>query len=317
MGRTGFMVSEIGFGAWGIGKSMWVGAQDEESNRALNTAADLGLNFVDTALAYGDGYSEQLVGAFIRNRPERIYVATKIPPKNGEWPARPESRIEDVFPADHIVSATEQSLKNLDVDCIDLQQFHVWNDRWAERQEWRGAVEKLKQQGKIRFMGISMNDNEPGNGIQAAETGLIDAFQLIYNIFEQSPQDHLIPYCVRKDIGVIARVPFDEGSLTGKIKPDTVFPPGDWRNRYFRGNRKKEVHERVSRLGFLFHDGVATMPEAALRFCLSNPGISTVIPGMRSTEHVKNNCAVSDGKSLPEQDLMALRSHVWPRNFYQ
>jgi aryl-alcohol dehydrogenase-like predicted oxidoreductase len=317
LGRTAFMVSEIGFGAWGIGKAMWVGADDEESLRALHLAADLGLSFVDTALAYGHGHSEQLVGSFVRQRQETIYVATKIPPKNGEWPARKESQIEEVFPPDHIVSATEKSLKNLGRDCIDLQQFHVWNDRWAERQEWRGAVEKLKREGKIRFMGISLNDNEPENGIQAAETGLIDSFQVIYNIFEQAPQDRLIPYCFSQDIGVIARVPFDEGSLTGKITPDTIFPDGDWRNRYFRGNRKKEVFDRVSRLGFLLHDGVETLAEAALRFCLSESGVSTVIPGMRTTEHVRSNCAASDGRALPRQDLVALRSHVWPRNFYQ
>jgi aryl-alcohol dehydrogenase-like predicted oxidoreductase len=222
-----------------------------------------------------------------------------------------------VFPPDYIISSTERSLKNLGIDCIDLQQFHVWNDQWATQQEWRSAVEKLKQEGKVRFFGISINDNEPENGIQAAETGLIDTFQVIYNIFEQAPQEQLTPYCQSKDIGVIARVPFDEGSLTGNITPDTVFPQGDWRNRYFRGDRKQEVHNRVSRLQFLLHDGVETLPEAALRFCLSNPGISTVIPGMRSSEHVQSNCAVSDGRALPQQDLMALRSHVWPRNFYQ
>jgi aryl-alcohol dehydrogenase-like predicted oxidoreductase len=202
------------------------------------------------------------------------------------------------------------------VDCLDLQQFHVWNDRWAGQHEWLKAMERLKAQGKVCHFGISINDHEPENGILAAETGMIDSFQVIYNIFEQTPQDRLFPYCREHDLGVIARVPLDEGSLTGRIGPDTTFPAGDWRHGYFKGNRRKEVADRVSRLRFLLHDGVKTLPEAALRYCLSNAAVSTVIAGMRSVEHVDENCRVSDGRMLPESDLLALRSHVWPRNFY-
>ena len=316
LGRTSYTVSEIGFGAWGIGGSMWIGAKDDVSLRALHRAADLGLNFIDSALAYGDGHSEQVTGRFLKERSERFYVATKIPPKNLEWPAAADSRLEQVFPSPHIVSCTETSLKNLGVECIDLQQFHVWNDWWAGRSEWRESVEKLKREGKVRHFGISINDYQPENGIAAAETGLIDCFQVIYNIFEQVPEQKLFPYCRVKDIGVIARVPLDEGALTGNITPDTTFPKGDWRNAYFAGERKREVMEHVERLRFLLHDGVQTLAEAALRFCLSTSAVSTVIAGMRTIEHVEENCRVSDRGPLPAEDLLALRSHAWPHNYY-
>lgn len=316
LGRTGYMISEMGFGAWGIGGSMWIGAKDDISLKALHRAADFGLNFVDTALAYGNGHSEEVVGKFLKERTERIYVATKIPPKNLEWPAADESTLEEVFPTSHIVASTERSLKNLRVECIDLQQFHVWNDRWAARAEWQEAVRKLKKEGKVRHFGISMNDCQPENGLLAAATGRIDSFQVIYNIFEQAPENKLFPYCQEKDLGVIARVPLDEGALTGSINPSTTFPEGDWRNEYFYGQRKREVMEHVERLRFLLHDGVETLAEAALRFCLSHPAVSTVIAGMRTVEHAEANCKISDGRLLPLDDLRALRSHVWPHNYY-
>jgi aryl-alcohol dehydrogenase-like predicted oxidoreductase len=316
LGRTEYMVSELGFGAWGIGGTQWIGARDDLSLRALHRAVELGLNFVDTALAYGNGHSERIIGRFLSETKDKMIVATKIPPKNLHWPAVDHSRLEEVFPAEHIIASTETSLRNLGVECLDLQQFHVWNDRWAPLPEWRRAVEKLKAEGKIRHLGISINDYQPENGLAAAETGLIDCFQVIYNIFEQTPEQRLFPYCEKNHIGIIARVPLDEGSLTGRIDENTSFPPGDWRNDYFSGNRKKEVVDHVGRLQFLIHDGVKSLPEAALRFCLSNPSVSTVIVGMRSIEHVEENCSISDGQPLPKDDLLALRSHQWPHNFY-
>jgi len=317
LGRTGFMISEIGYGAWGIGGSMWIGAEDEVSLRALHLAVDLGLNFIDTALAYGRGHSEQLVGRLLKERGERIFVATKIPPKNQVWPAPAGSRLEDLFPADYIEACTEKSLRNLAADGIDLQQFHVWNDEWAPREEWQDAVVRLKKAGKVRHFGISMNDYEAENGLAAAATGHIDAFQFIYNIFEQEPESVLLPYCRDHDIGAIVRVPLDEGGLTGKITPETTFPAGDFRNLYFRGRRRQEVADRVERLRFLLHDGAETLTDAALRFCLSHDAVSTVIAGMRTPDHVEANCRVSDGRGLPKADLEALRSHVWPHNFYR
>ena len=316
LGRTGFQVSEIGFGAWGIGRSMWVGAEDPTSLHALHRAADLGCNFIDTALAYGDGHSEALVGQFVRERKEVVHVATKIPPRNLVWPAAASARLADVFPADHIVRSTETSLRNLGVERIDLQQFHVWNDAWAEDRTWQEAVERLKRQGKVRHFGISINDYQPSNGLAAARTGLIDVFQVIYNIFEQAPERELFPYCAENDFGVIARVPLDEGALTGAITPETTFPKGDWRNRYFRGDRKREVAARVDRLRFLVHNGIGSLAEAALSFCLSNASVSTVIVGMRSLEHAEANCRVSDGRYLSPEDLDAVRAHAWPHNYY-
>jgi aryl-alcohol dehydrogenase-like predicted oxidoreductase len=316
LGRTGYVISEIGFGAWGIGAHMWIGAKDDVSLRALHRAADQGLNFIDTALAYGDGHSEQVIGNFLKARSERIYVATKIPPANYIWPAADDSALEEVFPSRHIVESTEKSLKNLDVECLDLQQFHVWNDRWTDNAEWQETAQKLKREGKVRHFGISINDYQPENCLLAAGTGIIDSFQVIYNIFEQSPEQRLFAFCRQNDIGVIARVPLDEGSLTGKINSNTAFPDGDWRNEYFRGNRRREVEEHVERLTFLLHDGVTSLAEAALRFCLSNPDVSTVIAGMRTVEHVEENCRLSDGRPLPTADLHALRSHAWPHNYY-
>lgn len=316
LGKTGYSVSEIGFGAWGIGGAMWIGAKDDESLRCLHRAADLGLTFIDTALAYGNGHSESLIGKFLKERSGEFRVATKIPPKNLRWPAAENSRLDEVFPAEHIISCTEKSLKHLGVDCLDILQFHVWNDKWAAQSEWQEAVRKLKSDGKVRHFGISMNDYQPENGISAAETGLIDCFQVIYNIFEQTPENKLFPYCLEKNIGIIARVPLDEGSLTGKVTPSTTFPAGDWRNQYFEGSRKQEAYEHAQRLQFLLHDGVNTLAEASLRFCLSHRAVSTVIAGMRKLEHVDQNCRISDGNSLPKADLQAIRAHSWPHNYY-
>ena len=315
-GATGWNVSEVGYGAWGIGGGMWQGGTDDESMRALSLAVDSGLNFVDTALAYNFGHSERLIGKLLKVRNERVYVATKIPPKNGAWPARPGSKLKDVFPSDYIVECTEKSLKNLTVERLDLQQFHVWSDEWADRDEWKGAVEKLIREGKVRHFGISINDHQPSNGLKAAASGLIDSFQVIYNIFDQSPEDELFTFCQKKNIAVIVRVPFDEGGLTATITPETTFPANDFRNRYFRGDRKKEIVERNNRLNNLLGAEATSLPELALRFCLSHPAVSTVIPGMRTAKHVDMNCAVSDRRNLSQSTMTSLRAHRWVRSFY-
>lgn len=319
LGRTGLEVSEIGFGAWGIGKSMWIGAEDDESLHALSRAIDLGLNFIDTALAYGDGHSEQLVGQVLKERDEGIYVATKVPPKNMQWPALAGTSYAEVFPTDWVLACTERSLRNLDVDQLDLQQFHVWLDEWAEEPEWHETVQMLKDRGLIRHFGISINDHQPANALAGIRTGLIDTVQVIYNIFDQSPEEELFPACQEHDVGVLARVPLDEGGLTGKITPATTFPKDDWRNSYFRDDRKQQVYERAQALEeLLVGSGVAgDLPEAALRFCISHPAVSTVIPGMRKIRHVEANCAVSDQGALPANILQELKTHAWPRNFYQ
>ncbi len=312
LGRTGISVSEVGYGAWGIGGVQWTGGDDEEAKRALNLAIDRGLNLIDTALAYGKGHSERLVGEVARARTESIAIATKIPPKNLQWPAK-SVPLEEVFPADYIVECTEKSLRNLGVETIDLQQFHVWHDNWAERTEWIEAIAKLRQAGKVRHVGISINDYQPTNVIKALRTGQIDAVQVIYNIFEQAPNDELYPVCQELNIGVLARVPFDEGGLTGAITPETVFPEDDFRSWFFRGDRKQKVFDRVEKLKGLLGAEAASLPELALRFTLSHDAVSTVIPGMRSTRHVESNIACSDGRKLSADLLERLKAFAWDR----
>jgi aryl-alcohol dehydrogenase-like predicted oxidoreductase len=315
LGRTNFQVSEIGYGAWGIGGIQWLGGTDDESLTALRRAIELGVNFIDTALAYGDGHSEQLVGQVVRGAGRNIYVATKVPPKNQLWPARAGVGIEAVFPYDYIVRSAEESLRNLKLDAIDLLQLHVWNPEWIDRDEWRRAFEDLKRDGKIRAVGLSLSDHDPDSGLGVIQTGLIDAVQVIYNIFDQGAARDLFPLAIKENIGVLARVPLDEGGLTGKIGADTKFPPGDFRESYFSGDRKRQVAEHVAALRRDLGDG-ADLPETALRFCLSHPAVSSVIPGMRTVRHVEANAALSAQGPLPEETLAVLKRHAWDRNFY-
>ncbi len=316
LGRTGIEVSEIGYGAWGIGKDAWLGAEDDESLKALNRAIDLGLTFIDTALAYGDGHSERLVGQVIKERDEEIHIATKIPPKNGVWPAPEGLHPDETFPGDYVRECTEQSLENLGVDSVDVQQFRVWQDEWVGEGSWMEAVEELKEEGKIKAFGVSINDHQPENALKLIETGIVDTVQVIYNVFEQSPEDELLPFCERHSVGVIVRVPFDEGALTGRITPDTEFDEGDFRNEYFRGDRKREVYERVQNIVSDLGISEDEMPEVALRYILSHPAVSAVIPGMRSVCNVEKNVAVGDSKGLPEEQVEKLKEYRWIRSFY-
>jgi aryl-alcohol dehydrogenase-like predicted oxidoreductase len=316
LGRTGFHVSEIGYGAWGIGGTQWLGADDRESRLALRHAIDLGLNFIDTALAYGEGHSEELVGEVVREADHKIYVASKVPPKNQLWPARPGIPIADVFPYEHIMQSTERSLKNLKLDSIDLQQLHVWNPEWIARDEWKRAFEDIKRTGKAQAVGVSINDHQSDSALEIIKTGLIDSVQLIYNIFDQSPEKHLFPLAIERDIGVIARVPLDEGALTGKIDQFTQFEPTDFRARYFQGDRKKQVAERVAAIQRDLHLSNGALPELALRFCISHPAVSCVIPGMRTRANVNFNCSIPGKGPLPEKVIAILRNHAWERNFY-
>jgi aryl-alcohol dehydrogenase-like predicted oxidoreductase len=316
LGRTGLEVSEVGYGAWGIGQSQWLGAEDDESLRALHAAIDGGLNFVDTALAYGRGHSEQLVGQVVAEREERVYVATKVPPKNQVWPAPDDATADEAFPGEWVRRCTERSLSNLDVDAIDVQQLHVWNDRWVGQGDWLEAVEALKGEGKIRFFGVSINDHQPANALALIETGVVDTVQVIYNVFDQSPEDELLGACAEHDVGVIVRVPFDEGALTGRITPDTDFPDGDFRAHYFRGDRRRQVFDRTQAIAEdlgVERDGLA---EIALRYVLSHDAVSTVIPGMRSVRNVERNLAAAEKGALSGAEVSRLKAHRWDRNFY-
>lgn len=314
LGRTGWQVSEIGFGGWGIGGTLWRGGEDPESLRALHEAVDRGVNFIDTALVYGDGHSERLIGQLLRERTERIYVATKVPPKNRVWPAR--GPLQEVFPRLHIIDSAHRSLKNLGVDRIDLLQLHVWNSDWLRESEWFETLSELQEQGIVSRFGVSLNDHQPQSGLELVKSGRVDTVQVIYNIFDQSPEDQLFPLCREHDVGVIVRVPFDEGSLTGQITPHTTFPKKDWRNLYFKGDRKQQVYGRVQRLQTLLDTEIRTLPELALLFCLHPEAVSTVIPGMRCVRHVRENTSVSDRPPLPPERREDLRAHRWIRNFY-
>jgi aryl-alcohol dehydrogenase-like predicted oxidoreductase len=315
LGKTGLEVSEIGYGAWGIGKTQWLGAEDDESLKALNRAIDLGLNFIDTALAYGNGHSERLVGQVVGEREETVYVATKIPPKNRVWPAPEGLDPDDVFPGHYVRECTERSLKNLGLESLDVQQFHVWQDEWVGKGSWLEAVEDLKREGLIRSFGVSINDHQPENAVKLIETGVVDTVQVIYNVSDQSPEDELLPLCRERGVGVIVRVPFDEGALTGRIGPETTFEE-DFRNDYFRGDRKREVQERVRAIVGELGASEDEIAEIALRYVLSNPAVSTVIPGMRSVRNVERNMAVGDGEGLPGDQVGKLKAHRWVRDFY-
>jgi aryl-alcohol dehydrogenase-like predicted oxidoreductase len=317
LGKTGLEVSEVGYGAWGIGKSMWIGAQDEDSLGALERAIDLGLNFIDTALAYGEGHSEQLVGRTVRGRSEPVHVASKIPPRNMRWPASGEDHVGEAFPGDWIRECTETSLRNLGLEAVDVQQFHVWHDNWLDQGDWLETVQALKQEGKIRYWGVSINDHSPATALKLVRSGHADTVQVIYNVFDQSPEDELFPAVAEHDVGVLARVPFDEGGLTGSITPASEFPPGDFRARYFRDDRKREVAERV--IAIVDDLGIAAdaIAETALRYILSADAVSSVIPGMRSIRNVERNCAAGDGRGLPPEQVRKLHAHRWERNFYR
>ncbi len=309
--RTEWQVAEIGYGTWGMGG--WSGSDDEESLRSLDLAVRLGCNFFDTAWVYGDGRSEKLLGRTIRaHRDQRLYVATKVPPKNMRWPARSDYSLDDTFPPDHIRAYTEKSLKNLGVDTIDVQQLHVWSDAWAGDERWRRAAEDLKREGKIRAFGISLNRWESWNGIRAIATGAIDCVQVVYNIFDQAPEDELFPACKEQRVAVIARVPFDEGSLTGTLTYESSWPRGDWRNLYFTRENLAATLKRVGRLRTLVPPGM-DLPELALRFILHHDLVTTTIPGMRKPRHVERNVAASEGTSLPDDLYRALREYRWDR----
>jgi len=311
LGRTGFKVSEMAHGLWGMGG--WSGSEDELSLEALQLAVDLGCNFFDTAWAYGNGKSDGMLGQILqRNAGKRLYAASKVPPKNLKWPGSSKDKYGDVFPADHVFKYADMIRKRLQVDSIDVLQFHVWDDSWAGEKEFRDTVEKLKRDGWIRSFGLSLNRWQPENGIKALRTGLVDAVQVIYNIFDQAPEDELFPVCEELNIGVIARVPLDEGSLGGKMTRDTKFPANDWRAKYFGPENLARTLDRVDKLSADLPAGLS-LPEAALRFILAHPAVSTIIVGMRKLDHVRQNIGLSEAGPLDRSILHKLKEHRWDR----
>jgi aryl-alcohol dehydrogenase-like predicted oxidoreductase len=318
-GRMGWQVSEVGYGMWGL--AGWTGSEDSESLASLERAVELGCNFFDTAWAYGDGHSEQLLGQVLRASAARrstggpghkLYVATKVPPKNRKWPSRREYSLDDCFPPDYIFEYVDRSLKNLGVETIDLIQLHTWEDHWLSDERMPKAIEQLRTSGKVRAFGISLNRWEPENGVKAVKSGLIDAVQVIYNIFDQNPEDELFPACRELRVAIIARVPFDEGSLTGRLTVDSKWPSSDWRSTYFVPENLKASVERANALKPLVPPG-SSMAEMALRFILDNADVSTTIPGMRKLANVEMNLASSDKEPLPRNLQAELRRHRWVR----
>lgn len=310
-GRTDWHVSEVGYGMWGM--AGWTASDDAQSSKSLDLAVDEGVNFFDTAWGYGEGHSEELLGELVRRHPlKKLYTASKIPPKNFQWPAKPEYSFEDSYPTEHIMEYTHKTLKNLGTEQLDLLQFHTWDDGWSNREEWQRAIEDLKASGKIAAIGISINRWEPENGLKALKTGMLDAVQVIYNIFDQAPVDELFPLCRELDIATIARVPFDEGTLTGNITKETTFPEGDWRGTYFVPENLISSVAHADALRPLIPDGM-TMAEMALRFILMNDNVGTTIPGMRKQKNVQANIATSDGNGLSKDVYEVLLKHRWDR----
>ena len=310
-GRTEWEVSEIGYGMWGMGG--WTGSDDEESLGSLRLAVELGCNFFDTAWAYGDGHSEHLLGRLVREFPDkRLYTASKIPPKNRIWPSRRGFLLDDVFPPEYIREYVYRTVENIGTGKVDLIQFHVWEDDWADDDRWSNALDGLKREGVIEAAGISINRWEPWNGVRTVRSGSIEAVQVIYNIFDQNPEDELFPACTEMDVAVIARVPFDEGTLTGKLTYESTWPEGDWRNTYFVPENLRSSVDHADALKPLVPEGM-DMPEMALRFILSNPVVATTIPGMRKLQHVRSNLSASDLGPLPDSLLAELKTHRWDR----
>ena len=310
-GRLGWQVSDIGYGMWGM--AGWTGSDDERSLASLHQAVELGCTFFDTAWGYGEGHSERLLGQVVRAHPDvRLYTASKIPPKNRQWPSQRGMRLDDVFPADYIDEYANKSLENLGIATLDLLQFHVWEDEWAQDDRWWRAMASLRDQGLIGGIGVSVNRWEPTNVVETLRTGQVDAVQVIYNVFDQAPEDELFPLCQELDVAIIARVPFDEGSLTGTMTRDMKFPDGDWRNLYFCEENLGQTIDRVDALRADVPSGM-TMPDLALRFILSNDTVSTVIPGMRSIAHVHSNIAASDAGPLDANVVERMRAHRWDR----
>jgi aryl-alcohol dehydrogenase-like predicted oxidoreductase len=311
-GRTSWKVGEIGCGMWGMGS--WSGSDDEGSLSALQRAVDLGCNFFDTAWAYGEGRSERLLGQIVRaNRDLNLYTATKIPPKNLKWPSQREFTLDDCFPPDHIDRFIRSSLENAGLSSFDLVQFHVWEDSWVEDDRWAKKMDELRREGLFKAVGISINRWEPWNGVRTVRSGLIDSVQVIYNIFDQNPEDELFPACAEMKVAVIARVPFDEGSLTGTLTKESKWPEGDWRNTYFVAENLIPSVERADALKPIAERERMSLPDLALRFILSNPNVSTIIPGMRKAAHVDANIAASDAGPLSEEAMSELRKHRWER----
>ena len=315
LGRTGLNVSEVGFGGWAIGGS-WGPQSEAASVGALNRALDLGVNFIDTAAGYGNGKSEEIIGSVLKTRRDEVIVATKTPPTDGPWPPSPYCKVSTRYPEKYLRENIEQRLRHLGTDRIDILQLHTWTRAWNRNPEAFEVLRKIKAEGKVRFVGVSTPEHDQNSVIDLMRGGWVDVVQVIYNIFEQEPAAELLPTAAETGVGIIVRVVFDEGSLTGKWTQDTVFPEGDFRRNYFQGDRLGRAVERARKVGLDLEGSGLTLPQAALKFALSHSAVGTVIPGMRSTAKADANCGVSDLAALSPDLLRRLHAHNWLRGVW-
>jgi aryl-alcohol dehydrogenase-like predicted oxidoreductase len=315
LGKTGIKVSEIGFGAWAIGSS-WGAQKKENSVEALHTAIDQGLNFIDTALGYGNGKSEQIIAEVLKERREDVTVATKIPPAAGPWPPSPYCQVEDRYSEHYIRKTVDICRNNLDTDCIDILQLHTWTRAWNRNPKPLDVLRKLKHEGIIKLIGISTPEQDQNSVIHLMKEGYLDTIQVIYNIFEQEPAAELLPIAAETNVGVIIRVAFDEGILTGKYTKGHAFPEDDFRSKYFQGDRLSRAVERVDRIKAEISGTNYTMPQVALKFALDHPAVGTVITGIRNKKQAEMNIAVSDLPNLTGDLVNKLKKHNWMRSFW-
>lgn len=314
-GKSGPEISEIGFGAWAIGGS-WGEQSDKDSLEALATALGKGVNFIDTAAGYGNGRSERIIGEFLKNRPEKVYVCTKTPPAPGKWPPSPYCRIQERYSEKYLRENVEERMKNLQVESLDVLLLHTWTRAWNDKPKALEILQKMKSEGLINQVGISTPEHDQNCVIQLMRDGMVDVLQVIYNIFEQEPAAQLFPVAVETGTGIIVRVAFDEGVLTGKYKGNETFAPDDFRSNYFAGDRLERGVRRTEAIKKEFKDSGFTMPGLALKFALSPEAVSTVIPGIRNKQQALMNTLISELPELSEDQMLRLREHSWNRGFW-
>ncbi len=314
-GKSASEVSEIGFGAWAIGGS-WGEQSDKDSLEALGTALENGVNFIDTAAGYGDGKSERIIGEFLKSRSEKVQVCTKTPPAPGKWPPSPYCKIEERYSEKYLRENVEERLKNLQVESLDVLLLHTWTRAWNDNPSALKILQQMKSEGIIKQIGISTPEHDQNCVIQLMRDGMVDVLQVIYNIFEQEPAAQLLPVALETGTGIIVRVAFDEGVLTGKYRGNESFGPGDFRSNYFAGDRLERGVRRTEKIKKEFGESGYSMPQLALKFAMSHEAVSTVIPGIRNRNQALQNTAVSDLPELSNEILQKLREHSWNRGFW-
>lgn len=319
-GKHDLTTSEIGYGAWAIGGS-WGEQKDDESLAALNRALDLGCTFIDTAAGYGNGRSERLIAQVLRERraagkDESIFVATKTPPAEGIWPPSPYCQADERYAEDYLQANIAERLECLGTDKLDLLQLHTWTRAWNRNPTPFKILRKLQAEGKVGLIGVSTPEQDQNSVIDLMRDGWIDSVQVIYNILEQEPAAELLDVAAECGVGVIVRVAFDEGALTGKFTTDTTFAEDDFRHDYFAGDRIERVVQRVDAIKADIEGSGYSMPQAALKFVLAHPAVSLVIPGIRTLVQAEANCGVSDLPDMSPELLTKLQAHNWRRGVW-